>query len=173
MLKYLPKSVQQHLDLFNRMLTATYVPQNWKEATIIPIPKPNNDHSDPANYRSIALTSCACKIFEKIINNRLQQYLENNKLITNVQCGFRKSRSTIAHLIRLDIYIKQDMANDNPTVAVMFDLEKAYDTARRRGILKDLRELELKGRLLLYIEKFLKIRTFKVSVNWAKSESLC
>ena len=74
MLKYLPKSAQQHLlDLYNRMSTETYVPQNWKEATIIPIPKPNKDQSDPANYRPIALTSCACKVFKKMINSRLQQ----------------------------------------------------------------------------------------------------
>ena len=47
------------------------------------------------------------------------------------------------------------MANNKPTVEVMFDLEKAYDTAWRHGILKDLREFGMKGRLPLYIEEFI------------------
>ena len=92
--------------------------------------QPNKDHFDPTNYRSIALTSCVCKLLEKMINNRLQQYMENNKLLTNVQCGFRKSRSTADYLIILDTYIRREMAEDTCTLAVMFDLGRAYDKAR-------------------------------------------
>ena len=101
MLKPLPEVAQQHLlDIFNKIWIETFIPQKWKDATIMP--KPNTDHSDPTNSRSLALTSCVCKLLEKLINNRLQQYLENNRLLTNVQCSFRKSRSTVDHLIRLD-----------------------------------------------------------------------
>ena len=98
--KHFSEIAQQHLlDIFNKMLTETFIPHKRQEATIIPIPKANKDHSDPTNYQPIALTSCVCKLLEKMINNRLQQYLEKNKLLTNVQCGFRKSRSTVDHLI--------------------------------------------------------------------------
>ena len=172
MLKHLPEVAQQHLlDIFNKMWIETFIPQKWKEATIIPIPKPNKDHSDPTNYRPIALTSCVCKVLEKMINNRLQQYLENNKLLTKVQCGFRKSRSIVDHLIRLDTYIRRGMAEDKCTVAVMFDLEKAYDKAWRYGIVRDLQQLVLRGRLPMFIQEFLKDRTFKVTVNWTESGS--
>ena len=147
MLKHLPKIAQQHLVIFNKMWVEACTPQKWKEATIIPIPKSNKDYSDQTNYRPIALTSCVCKLFEKMIYNRLQQYLEHNKLLTNVQCGFRKTRSTVEHLIRLDTFIRQGMADNKHTVAVMFDLEKTYDKAWRYGMLKDMQGLGLRGRL--------------------------
>ena len=172
MLKHLPKIAQQHLlVIFNKMWVEAYIPQKWKEATIIPIPKPNKDHSDPTNYKPIAVTSCVCKLFEKIINNRLQQYLAHNKLLTNVQCGYRKTQSTVDHLIRLNTFIRQGMADNKHTVAVMFDLEKAYDKAWRYEMLKDMQSLRLRGSLPEYIKEFLRDRTFKVSINWAQSGS--
>jgi hypothetical protein len=41
---------------------------SWSEATVIPIPKPGKDPTDPGNYKPIALTSCLCKTFERLIN---------------------------------------------------------------------------------------------------------
>jgi hypothetical protein len=37
-------------------------------ANVIPIPKPGKDHSEPSNYRPIALSSCVCKTMERMIN---------------------------------------------------------------------------------------------------------
>ena len=54
-------------------------------------------------------------------------------------------------------------------MAVMFDLQKAYDKAWRYGIVRDLQQLGLRGRLPMFIQEFLKDRTFKVTVNWTES----
>ena len=67
--------------------------------------------SDSSNYRPIALTSCICKIMERMINNRLVWYLERNNFITAVHSGFRKQCSTTDHLVRLETFIRED--NDN------------------------------------------------------------
>jgi len=48
----------------------------------MPVPKPGKDTSSPTNYRPIALTSCVCKVMERMVNNRLVWYLERNKIIT-------------------------------------------------------------------------------------------
>ena len=50
-------------------------------------------------------------------------------------------------------------------VAVFFDLEKAYDTTWKHGIMKDLHKLGLKGRLPLFIQNFLSDRTFNVRIG--------
>ena len=105
-----------------------------------------------------------------MINRRLIEFLENNKLLTRLQCGFRKNRSTIDHLIRLETYIKKAFTEKKVTVGVFFDLAKAYDTTWRYGILKDLFTLGLRGLLPRYIQKFLQERRFKVSVNGELSE---
>ena len=64
-------------------------PQNWKRSVFIPIPKKNNA-KQCSNYRTIALTSHASKVMLKILQARLQQYL--NQDLSDVQAGFRKGR---------------------------------------------------------------------------------
>ena len=166
MLRRMPNQAQQHmLELFYHIWEKCHFPDRWREATIIPIPKPEKDHSNPLNYRPIALTSCLCKLFERMINNRLVEYLEYNKIISEIQCGFRKYRATVDHLIRLETVIRKGFADRRITLGVFFDLEKAYDTTWRYGILKDLYTYGLRGRMPEMIGLFLKERRFRVSIS--------
>ena len=97
-LKKLPScSLDFLLQVFNEVWVSGKFPTSWKQATIIPIPKPGKDNTDPSNYRPIALTSCLCKTLERMINTRLIWFLESNGLITNFQCGFSSKRSTVDH----------------------------------------------------------------------------
>ena len=62
MLKHLTESsLQALLSIFNNIWTTGDFPEDWRLATVIPIPKPGKDHYWPTNYRPIALTSCLCK----------------------------------------------------------------------------------------------------------------
>ena len=67
------------------------VPQDWKRSVFIPIPKKGNA-KECTNYHTIALISHASKVMLKILQARLQQYV--NWEIPNVQAGFRKGRGT-------------------------------------------------------------------------------
>ena len=66
-------------------------PQDWKKSVFIPIPKKGNA-KDCSNYRTIALISHASKIMLKILQARLQQYM--NCELPDIQAGFRKGRRT-------------------------------------------------------------------------------
>ena len=66
-------------------------PQDWKRSTFIPIPKKGNA-KECSNYHTIALISHASKVMLKILQARLQQYM--NHEIPDVQAGFRKGRGT-------------------------------------------------------------------------------
>ena len=129
-LKHLPSiSLEFLLQVFNEVWVSGRFPTSWKEATIIHIPKPGKDNTDPSNYRPIALTSCLCKTLERMINTRLIWFLESNGLITNFQCGFRSKRSTsFDHLVRLETFVREAFIKKEHLTAVFFDLEKAYDT---------------------------------------------
>ena len=71
-LKHLPDvSLDLLLLLLNNLWQSQDFPDEWREATVIPVPKPGEDRTDPNNYRPIALTSCLCKIMEGMINHRL------------------------------------------------------------------------------------------------------
>lgn len=166
MFKNMPESGRIHLlKVFNLLWTENYFHPDWHMAHIIPIPKPGKDHSNPRNYRPISLTSCMCKLFERIINNRLIEFLENSKILTNIQCGFRKFRSAIDHLVRFDTYVRKAFTQGKCVGAVFFDLEKAYDTAWRFGILRDLADAGICGRLLSFIDNFLTDRSFCVKLS--------
>ena len=138
MLKHLPLgSLQTLLDIFNNMWETGGFPESWELATIIPIPKPGKDHTEPTNYRPIALTGCLCKTLERMINARLVWYLEINNLISPVQSGFRSERGANDNLVRLGAFIRDAFVKGEHVVAVFFDLEKAYDTTWKYGILRD------------------------------------
>ena len=66
-------------------------PQDWKRSVFIPIPKKGNA-KECSNYHTIALISHASKVKLKILQARLQQYV--NHELPDVQAGFRKGRGT-------------------------------------------------------------------------------
>ena len=66
-------------------------PQDWKRSVFIPIPKKGNA-KECSNYCTIALISHASKVMLKILQARLQQYV--NRELPDVQAGFRKGRGT-------------------------------------------------------------------------------
>ena len=126
MLKHLPESsLQALLGIFYHIWTSGDFPEDWRLATVIPIPKPGKDHAEPTNYRPIALTSCLCKTLERMINKRLIWYLVSNNLLSQYQLGFRAGRSTNDNLVRLETFIRDAFVKKEHVVAVFFDLEKS------------------------------------------------
>ena len=65
------------------------------------IPKTNAEKWNIKNYRPISITPCIMRLFEKIINNRIQAHLKKNKIIIKQQSGFRQNRQTKDNLFFL------------------------------------------------------------------------
>jgi len=63
-------------------------------------------------------------------------YLERHNLISPVQNGFRKNRSTVDHIVLFESYLREAFVRLSHTVAIFFDIEKAYDTTWKHGILR-------------------------------------
>ena len=162
-LKNLPdETLKIILNIINRHWEQHTFPESWREALLLPIPKPGKDHQNPNNFRPIALTSCICKTVERMVNERLIHYLEENKILTKFQAGFRFERSTLDQLVRLDSFIRDAFNNNEHVVGVFFDLSKAYDTTWRYGIMRDLHKMGLRGNLPIFIQHFLTERTFQI-----------
>ena len=166
LLKQIPaEGIEYILRVVNLVWDKTYFDDKWRHAWVVPIPKPQKNVSNPKNHRPISLTSCVAKVIESIINKRLVEFMEINRLFSPTQCGFRKNRSTIEHLVRLDAYVRKSLANNQRVVSIFFDMEKAFDKTWRYGILKDMYDLGLRGRLPMYISRFLENRTFQVRLR--------
>ncbi|GFO16311.1 hypothetical protein PoB_004281600 [Plakobranchus ocellatus] len=86
--------------LFNNIWTTWDISRSWREALVVPIPKPGKGISDPSNYKPTALTSCLYQTLERMVNDQLVHVLESRNLLSRVQCGFRKYHSTLVRTIR-------------------------------------------------------------------------
>ena len=166
LLKHLPEDTLKILkEILNKIWTSADFPQQWTAATVIPIPKPNKDHNDPLSYRPIALTSCLCKVLERMINTRFIWYLEKYKIPDGSQCGFRKHRSMTDHLVSLERYLRDAFAQRQQAVGLFFDLEKAYETTWKYGIIRDLHRIGLRGRLPVFVSEYLRDRRIRVRIR--------
>ena len=173
MIKNSPHYVHQAiLNLFNLIWTSGNIPQLFKTANVIPIPKVDKDLSSPASYRTIALTSHLGKLLEAIINDRLKMYLETENLLSPNQSGFRNSKETSEQVLRLEADIRK--ANDIGMVlcGVFLDIAKAFDTAQHCYILQNLTKYNVKGNMYNYCKDFMSNRLFSVKVGNSISDTL-
>ena len=102
MLKHLPRSgMDILLHIFNLSWTLHSFPSIWKTSPIIPIHKTGKPLNSPASFRPIPLTSCASKLFERIILSRLLFFRKSNFILSPRQSGFRLERSTLDQILSL------------------------------------------------------------------------
>ena len=119
-----PKSLDYLLNTFNYIWKNSSIPESGKLATIIPIPKPGLNNLYPTNIHPIGLTSFLCKTMKCMVNKRLVWYIESKNLFTNSQCDFRNQRSTMDHVVKLEISTREANIQKQHLVAIFFDLEK-------------------------------------------------
>ena len=169
MLKRLSRSAYDFLLFVYNKIYESRMPKIWGKALVLPIAKPNKDPHLVSSYRPIALTSSVCKLLKKILNMRLMHYLEKGNFLSPSQYGFRKRRSTVDSLVRLDNDILNAFARQQQLKAVFFDIEKAYDTTWCYHILHYVHRVGIRGRLANFIRYFLQDRHFCVSISDIKS----
>ena len=90
--------------------------QDWKRFVFIPIPKKGNA-KECSNYCKIALISHASKVMVKILQARLQQYV--NRELPDVQAGFRKGRGTRDQIANIRWIIKQESSRKTSISALL------------------------------------------------------
>ncbi|XP_078659029.1 uncharacterized protein LOC144904189 [Branchiostoma floridae x Branchiostoma belcheri] len=134
MLKCSPHTLIKPLTkLFNLFLSSGYFPQNWCTSHIVALHK-GGSKDDPSNYRGISVTSCLAKLFTSILNTRLTTFLDDNKLISPNQAGFRKLFSTNDNLFVLDSLITKYFHNNKRLYTCFIDFRKAFDTVWKEGL---------------------------------------
>ena len=104
-------------------LTKKQWPQDWKRSVFIPIRKKGNA-KECSNYRTIALISHASKVMLKIIQTRLQQYV--NCELPDVQPGFRKGRGTTDQIANIHWIIEKAREFQKNIHFCFIDYAKAF-----------------------------------------------
>jgi hypothetical protein len=135
------------------------------------IPKGQKDKSNPINYRPISLISCLSKLMERIMAQRLKNFLESNQLIIKEQSGFRTGRRTTDNLIFLTQKVSESLAKGEKVVSLFFDIEAAFDAVWQKGILYKMIKLGVPTYLVRWTSTYLDKRSFVIRVGDYTSES--
>lgn len=120
--------------ILNHALSMGYFPKRFKTVIVKLKPKPDSDHTNPINYRPISLLEVTGKIFEKILNRRLRQYLEEHNLIPDTQHGFRANRGTDTAIATVYETLAHYTGRRNQCYTVLTDVSKAFDKVWHAGL---------------------------------------
>ena len=99
-------------------------PQDWKRSVFILIPKKGNA-KECSNYHTIALISHASKVVLKILQGRLQQYM--NQELPDIQAGFRKGTGSRDHIVNIHWIIKKAREFPKKIYFCFIDYAKSFD----------------------------------------------
>ena len=143
--------------LFNWISSSSLYPKPWSDSIISPIPK-KGDQYNVDNYRGIALSSNLSKLYCKILNDRLTDFLEKNNIINENQIGFRRGKRTTDHVFTLKAIIDKYLHEKRPNrklYACYVDISKAFDRIWRSGLLFKMINHNIKGSFLKTIKSHL------------------
>lgn len=147
-LKYMPDNFKQFfVDFLNYLLGGGHIPEHWKTTHIVPLLKPGKDPALAKSYRPIALTPCILKTTEHIIKNRLDWWLERNRILPHCQIGYRKGKGTQTCLLKITTDITLSLERKQYAVAVFLDLSSAYDNVSIPVLAKKLSKLGVPSNL--------------------------
>lgn len=157
--------IEMLTKILNCSLTNGYYPKDWRVAKTIPIHKSGKDSKNITSYRPISLISVLAKIYEKSIYERLANWCNDNKVIPDVQFGFRKGHSTNHAIMYLHNHIKGALACKRTTGVLSFDIEKAFDRVWHNGLIYKMTKLRFPIYLTKIVKSFLSDRKFRVCIN--------
>ena len=166
------KTIQQLVNILNACFSAGYFPICFKKAIIKFIPKENKSTLNPLNYRPISLLEVPGKIYERIIQGRLNAFLNDNKIIKDRQHGFRPQKGTSTAITIIHETIANALANKRQVYVVLRDVAKAFDKVWFNGLKYKLTHLQLPTILEKTLCNFLDHRSVKIKIGEETSNEI-
>ena len=130
-------------------------PDCWKVSVVVPVFQNARERSTAKVYRPASLLSVVSKVFEKRVNNEVDDHLEKCGLFSEFQYGFRSSRSTADLLTVVSDRIARDFNRSGASQALALDRSKAFDRVWHAGLLHKLKSYGVSGQIFGLISSFL------------------
>ena len=159
------ESLNTFLKILNLLWENNIIPQDWKVDCIVPILKPDKPKLCPDSYRPIALTSCIGKLFEQLLKQRLEFYVEQNNILPSNQFGFRRNRSARESICQLQLDIHNSLMANKNLVGVFFDVAGAFNSVNIDILCQELSRIGIPVKMINWIQSFLNNREVFVKFN--------
>ena len=166
-----PVIAKPFTHIINTSLESGVVPSSMKIAKVMPLFKKGSTKFC-SNYRPISILSVFSKVLEKAINKQIMTHLENNKILTDMQFGFRKNKSTSSALIELTNNVLKAFNDGKCVLGVFLDFSKAFDTLDFKILKRKLHNLNFNELAVNWIINFLTNRKQLTIINETYSEPL-
>ena len=157
--------------IFQNSIDCGDLPEVWVNANISPVFKKGDVHL-AENYRPVFLTSVSCKLLEHIICKHMLNHLEKNKILTNLNHGFRSGYSCESQLlVTLDELLHCNDKGLQTDIAIL-DFSKAFDTVPHEELLCKLESYGITGSQHDWLRTFLSKRHMQVVIEGEASEKV-
>lgn len=158
--------LEKLLGLYNKILNEANVPDTFRKSVIYPIYKKGNPN-EPANYRAIAFTDAAAKIFCGLLTTRLNKFAEERNILSQLQAGFRQGYGTNDHIFTVINTIDLYKIKNKKLYCMFIDFKAAFDHIDRRALIYKLSQLGVSTKFLAVIKS---LYTNTSSAVWDGSE---
>ena len=152
-----PCIIEPLTHIVNLSLKTGVVPTICKKARVTPLHKAG-DKADPNNYRPISILPFIGKVIEYFVSQQLTDYMEENRLFTRHQFGFRKNHSTTYLMLDLFDEIYKSKSKLFKPGIIFLDIKKAFDTVNHEILIKKLMYYGIGGTVLTWFKNFLSDR---------------
>ena len=155
--------------LYNKSLSLGVLPQEWKEANVVPVFKKDKAEFTE-NYRPISLLSLISKVLERcVLNSFCDRLIEFAKAC---QHGFLQGKSCTSNLLEVLDFVGALLDKGGQVDMVYMDMSKAFDKVSHPRLLQKLRSFGFGGSLLQWFDSYMTGRHQRVTVLGATSEPL-
>ena len=154
--------------IINTSLQSGRVPDDWKDARVIPLFK-KGKAEDMDNYRPISTLPVLSKILERAVHRQLYHYLQQHNILSPYQCGSRKCHSTEFAALSFADTIRRNIDQGQLTGAVFIDLRKACDTVDHDVLLDKFSAMGVIGPEYEWFTDYLRNRTQVVEFHGVTS----
>jgi hypothetical protein len=152
------------IDEFNKYICGGNTPEYWSMANVIYLHK-KGDETDLNNYRGISLINTISKIYLKIVNDRLTQFVEESDIISRYQAGFRGGEECMNQITSLLEVVRRREFKGDKTLMCFIDFEKAYDNVSHDLLFKKLEKLSIPKYLINTIKDTYKNTTMRIKID--------
>lgn len=166
------KMIKLLTKLCNIITHMEYIPWHFKIGLLIPIPKGDKNKFFQDNYRGITLLPVIAKIVEKCYMQRIDKWAKDKDIIIDIQGALQSKCSSIQSAWLVKESIAENTENDVSSYIGLLDIQKAFDTIWQNGMLYQMYQAGIKGKMWRILRLFYKNFICRVLINGKASNDI-